>query len=341
MAKNTTSSALTAAALETATDTKLGKFTVDHWTMLNRFLIMGSESNTYYAKPEETAIKQVSSLERCIKLDGKRTIDEIVSVSDNGRAIKNDYAIFALAFALKIGSPETIKHGYANFNKVIRTGAHMLMFRAICKDLKKSGNGLRGAINKWYVNQDLDKLAYQLVKYQSRKVSGKDFSQRDSFRLSHTGYRNGHKQEGFTKNHSDLLYWVVKGEKREGGRLPKIVHAFEEAKVVTTPKKLVALIKEHGLTREMVPTAMLNDVDVWNALLQKMPMTAMIRNLGKMTSIGLLSKGSEAAKLVASRLVDEAYLRKSRVPPGSRTVGIEGLQIWPWCQGLFNLDASG
>ena len=44
-------------------------------------------------------------------------------------------------------------------------------------------------------------------------------------------------------------------------------------------------------------------------------MTAMIRNLGKMSSIGLLKPLSEYSKMVCDRLKDEAALKKARVHP--------------------------
>jgi len=46
-------------------------------------------------------------------------------------------------------------------------------------------------------------------------------------------------------------------------------------------------------------------------------LNAMVRNLGKMTSIGLIGPGTESARLVASRLADADYLKKSRVHPMS------------------------
>jgi 60 kDa SS-A/Ro ribonucleoprotein len=46
-----------------------------------------------------------------------------------------------------------------------------------------------------------------------------------------------------------------------------------------------------------------------------MPMTAMIRNLGKMTSIGLVSPNSEAAKMIGTRLEDANLLHKARIHP--------------------------
>jgi 60 kDa SS-A/Ro ribonucleoprotein len=58
----------------------------------------------------------------------------------------------------------------------------------------------------------------------------------------------------------------------------------------------VKLINAFDLPREAIPTQWLNEVVVWEALLERMPMTAMIRNLGKMTSLGLLAPFSDAKR---------------------------------------------
>ena len=54
------------------------------------------------------------------------------------------------------------------------------------------------------------------------------------------------------------------------------------------------LIDEFDLPREAIPTQWLNEAKVWEALLARMPMTATVRNLGKMTSLGLVSPFSDA-----------------------------------------------
>ena len=53
---------------------------------------------------------------------------------------------------------------------------------------------------------------------------------------------------------------------------------------------------------------------VWEALLQDMPMTAMLRNLGKMTSLGLFQK-PENLKIVVDALSDTSRLQKARIHP--------------------------
>ena len=46
-----------------------------------------------------------------------------------------------------------------------------------------------------------------------------------------------------------------------------------------------------------------------------MPMTAMIRNLGKMSAIGLLKPLSSHASLICERLKDETLIKRARIHP--------------------------
>ena len=55
--------------------------------------------------------------------------------------------------------------------------------------------------------------------------------------------------------------------------------------------------------------------EVWNALLHGMPLIALVRNPGKMTSTGLAQPFSDAAKLIVHKLGDEAVLKRARIHP--------------------------
>ncbi len=112
----------------------------------------------------------------------------------------------------------------------------------------------------------------------------------------------------------------VRGEDRVAkyaavGELPKLVQAFEQAKCASIAGEIVKLIDEFDLPREAIPTQWLNEAVVWEALLERMPMTAMIRNLGKMTSLGLLKPFSEAKRLIVQKLRDETALKRARIHP--------------------------
>ena len=80
-------------------------------------------------------------------------------------------------------------------------------------------------------------------------------------------------------------------------------------------KEVSKLIIASNLTREMLPTEFLNYAEIWDALLQEMPMTAMIRNLGNMSKVDLVTPMSNAEAIIKSRLRDQDKLKKARVHP--------------------------
>jgi len=80
-------------------------------------------------------------------------------------------------------------------------------------------------------------------------------------------------------------------------------------------RRVCEAIRTHALVREHVPTALHNSPEVWSALLVNMPLTAMIRNLGKMASMGMLVVGSDATATVLRKLRSEDELRSARIHP--------------------------
>jgi len=297
---------------------------VDDWQRLDRFLILGAEGGTYYIGESRLVKQNHDAIVRCIKADGQRVVARTIEISDGGRAPKNDPAIFVMALVATHGDNFAKAAAFAGLAKVCRTGTHLFHFAEYVNAMRGWGRGLRKAVAKWYNEKDADALAYQTIKYQQRD----GWSHRDLLRLAHPSEP--------TREHAALYRWIQTGMdglgEREVGRkvggelkkakypavagcLPELIQALEQAKTASSAKEMVSLIVEYNLPREAVPTQFLNDVAVWDALLAKMPMTAMIRNLGKMTNIGLVAPLSEAAKLVVARLMDADHLRRSRVHP--------------------------
>uniref|UniRef100_A0A914N2X9 TROVE domain-containing protein n=1 Tax=Meloidogyne incognita TaxID=6306 RepID=A0A914N2X9_MELIC len=82
-------------------------------------------------------------------------------------------------------------------------------------------------------------------------------------------------------------------------------------------KRCVELIKKYNFVREHVPTALLNSPKVWTALLQHMPMTALLRNFSKLATLGLLDDelNKECVDLVISKILNQEALQKARIHP--------------------------
>lgn len=317
-------------------------FTVSPWTALDRFLILGTEGGSYYAGESKMSQDNAKGIISLLGTDGVKVVDRVVEISDSGRAPKNDPALFVLALASAYGDDATRKAAFAALPKVARIGTHLFHYAMFVDGMRGWGRGLRNAIGAWYQNQPVDKLALQLIKYQQRD----GWSNRDLLRLSHPKTADAAR---------DALYsWATKGygempaEKQTS--LHDLVQAAERAKVSTDVNEVVSLIETYNLPREAIPTNFLNDKKIWKALLAKMPMTAMIRNLAKMTSIGLLDPLTAESKLVVDKLGSADALKQARIHPiallnalmtYNKGQGIKGSLSWSPNQRIVDaLDAG-
>ncbi|MBE2317854.1 TROVE domain-containing protein [Solirubrobacter sp. CPCC 204708] len=129
---------------------------------------------------------------------------------------------------------------------------------------------------------------------------------------------------------------VAVGEATDG-RLPALVAAFTAAQAAGTTAETARLVREHGLPREAVKPEHLDDAEVWAALLERMPMTALLRNLATLTRVGVIAPGSYGTDYAAEQLADAERLRKARVHPiavlsAMRTYasgrGVRGRHTW-------------
>lgn len=287
-------------------------FQVDDWKRLDRFLLLGSESGSYYVNEKNLTIDNAKAVERCIRQDGLRVVSQIIRISTDGRAVKNDPALFALAMCAGMGNLETRKAALCALPKVARIGTHLFHFAEYVEGFRGWGRGLREAVAKWYTDKPVDKLAYQVVKYQQRD----GWSHRDLLRLAHP--------KTDEKSRNAVFEYVTKGEGDIAGNDSLLtIEGFERAKAADNKRQIVGFIDTYGLTREMIPSQWLNEPDVWAALLPKMPLTALVRNLGKITSIGLIKPMSQEAGVILSKLSDTDYIHKSRLHPLSVLVALK------------------
>lgn len=281
-------------------------FAVDDWVRLDRFLILGSEGGSYYASERKLTIENAEVVKRCVAADGLRAVNRIVAISDSGRAPKNDPAILALAICTKKGDEATRRAAYAALPEVCRIGTHLHHFAEYMQAFGGWGRGARNAVGRWYAKMDAGKLAYQVAKYQSRD----GWSNRDLLRLAHP--------KAPTAEHAAIFNWVVKGEgpKTEWhrGSAVELLWAVDRAKTASA-QEIVRLIRDYRLPRECVPTEQLNSREVWEALLPHMKLEALVRNLAKMTAIGLLAPMSGATQLVCAKLADVEAIRAARLHP--------------------------
>jgi 60 kDa SS-A/Ro ribonucleoprotein len=171
------------------------------------------------------------------------------------------------------------------------------------------GRGLRAAVAEWYGGREAKDLAYQAVKYQQRDGWG----HRDLLRLSHP-------KATPESAHNAIYQWIVRSWDTVGPTPPAeralhLLWAFEQVKRAESKEEVAGLIHTYGLPREAIPTQWLAEPAVWEALLDAMPITALLRNLATLTRPGLLTDASEVTRRVAEQLTDAERLRRGRIHP--------------------------
>jgi 60 kDa SS-A/Ro ribonucleoprotein len=285
-------------------------FTVSPLERAKRFLILGSEGS-YYQSGAKLSKENAKNLIKLIE-SGHSTelVDLIVEVSTEGRAPKQDAGLFALAVASSHGTDSERTYAMSRLPEVARTATSLFVYVGYTQQFRGWGSGLRRAVAKWYLDKPVDKVAYQAVKYRQRE----GYTHRDIFRLTHPQTSDVALQ--------GLGEWILRGNAENA---PRIVKGFIEAQ--TAPEnKLPLLISEYGLSWEMLPTEALNNVKVWEALLDtpgSVPLGALIRQLPRLTRIGVIkSLGGKTSDIVA-RITDPEELAKARIHPVNLLVSLK------------------
>ena len=327
-------------------------YEISEWDALMRFLVLGTQGGSIYESEKDLTKQNLDNVIKAITSDGVRVVEMVLDVSDSGKARKNDMALFTLALCMKHGDAETKKAVERVYNSVARTGTHHLMFCNFIENMPGRGWGraVKRIVAGWYTSKEDEALAYQVVKYRNRE----GFSHQKALHRCHGGmntplYRwiagryNGVRdiKRGLGDAEVVTHYAQVLPQTEPGQNLPKtlsgtvlsvypkFLEGFLCAQELADTevdnqhtKRLVSLIGEYGLTHEMVPNAYLKQADVWVALLQNMPITATLRNLGRMTSLGLLDPFSENLQTVLDKFTPES-VKKARLHPLATLIGLK------------------
>ena len=275
-------------------------FALDDAARLRRFLILGADGGTYYTKAQTLAIDNAKVLERMAVADPRTLVDTIVEVSTGGAAPKQNPALFALAHAASV--PQAREAALGALPKVARTGSHLLTFADYVEQFRGWGRGLRRAVGSWYTARPVDRLAYQTVKYRRRG----GWTHRDLLRLAHPRTDDAAVRATFD--------WIAHGA--VGEAVPSLIEGFIKAQEADGARAWARLVRDYRLTWEMLPDAALSEPAVWEALLDVgVPMTALMRQLPRLTRLGLLPVMGGRTDEVCAQLIDPGRLRAARVHP--------------------------
>lgn len=280
-------------------------FVITDLERAKRFLILGSDAGFYASGAQLTADNAKALIRLAEGGQHRELVDAIVEVSVAGRAPKQDPALFALAIAASYGTAEERAYALEQLPRVARTATALFGFLTYVQGFRGWGRALSRAVAAWYTEKSVEQVAYQAVKYRQRD----GWTHRDVFRKAHPRTSD--------PAFRGLGEWILRGDVSQA---PALVQGFAAAQV-SESRALPSVVREYGLTWEMLPTEALNRREVWEALLDggqgsgSVPLGALMRQLPRLTRIGMIAPMTEATERIAARLTDPEALRKARIHP--------------------------
>ncbi|MFC8382312.1 TROVE domain-containing protein [Nocardia sp. NPDC057272] len=283
-------------------------FEITPQARVRRFLTLGTESGTFYVNAKALTADNAEFIIEYAAEHAADLVREIVEISTSGRAPRQNPALFALAAAASLGDVDGRRASFAALPLVARTGTHLFLFAGYAEQFRGWGRGLRRAVANWYLDKPIDDLAFQVVKYRQRE----GWSNRDLLRLSHPATTDDDRRR--------LFDWICgRAPELDGLALLDGFQRAQDAPVAQVPE----LVREYRLSWEMLPDAALNTASVWEALLDNgIPQTALLRQLPRLTRLGLLDPLGPRTAAICAQLADPARLRKARVHPVSVLIAL-------------------
>jgi 60 kDa SS-A/Ro ribonucleoprotein len=279
-------------------------FKVDDKSRLERFLILGTDKGTYYVGETDLTKQNVEVLSRVMKQDIGLYVRTIVEVSSQGRALKNDPAIFALAFAMASNDVKDKAVIRAAVPLVARTSTHLYRYGKFVDSLGGWGRAKRQSIADWYESKDSSDLAYQAVKYRQRD----GWTHRDLFRLSHPKGVDQYVGNFILGKESDAV-GAFDG--------PDYIAGFKALQNCKTLKEVLDGLEMFPfMPWETIPTEFLKSPKIWKVLFYQGHLRgqALVRNITRLARIGAFDDMVFAADY-AARLTDAEMIRKTRLHP--------------------------
>ena len=281
------------------------QFKADLWQQLRRCLLLGTAQGSFYANKHELTNDFADIVWQAVAINPQRVAAEIAYASD-GHAINNSAPLFALVLLSMDEAPAAKQAFQEVFLHVVRTGSHFYEWLSYTRSLRGFGKLVRTCGQAWLTKPDGKALAYQFLKYQQRH----GYTHRDALRLFHV--------KPPTPDHQSLYQWATQGWDTVPAAPPNeaMAQIWWYERVKRDPSLTLEAIRQGRLTHEMIAPIGQMDRAAWQLLFEDMPIGALLRNLGSLTALGVLTASKHKnLKHLAERLQSKRQLRQGRIHP--------------------------
>lgn len=281
---------------------------------LRRFLVLGTEGGTFYTTQQDLTRENATFLMDYAKREPIAYFAVLREANEGNITPRHSTTLFALAILWANTENGEVRQAIEDgFTTFVRTATHLMEFVTYVRMFRGWSRSLRRLVGSWYKAKNPGALAYQVVKYRQRG----GWTHRDLLRLAHPEVGPEHKT---------VIDYAVHGWPKDGnGTGIAVIDQFEAVKVGGITAKAA-----DALPWEALPTETLTDPNTWISLIKggRLPYTAMLRNLGRMTSIGVFDpKGSATAlRMVLDMLKNEEAIESARIHPFNALTALKTYQ---------------
>lgn len=294
---------------ETINSGEMLVYKLDDIERLKRFIFLGSENGSLHINKDILEYQNVMCLENLLDKCRYDDILEVINKCKN-TVYKNDYLIYILARSCSIRLDDDPLFWKKDFRsdcyklvlEICTIPTHLFLFIQLYgiinnKIYKTTGwnSHLKNMINEWYQSKSYNDLMYHVTKYQKRH----NWTHRDILRLSHI------KANDNTIN--DIFKYITKNKLNDSNPNLRYLIVYNDLKKESNVDKVVGYINEYNFVKEQIPYHLLNEAKVWVALIENMPITALLKSLNKITALNILNDYPEILELV-KRKIDTVYV---------------------------------
>ncbi|GAB1861055.1 60 kDa SS-A/Ro ribonucleoprotein [Camponotus japonicus] len=303
---------------------------------LSRFLYIGKEYANYqpgyWFAHNYFIAKNVPSIEELAGNEEKQLvpIELIIKAFDSNLVPHPETLVFALAVCCRQNKSEKLrKAAYDNVTNICASTQDFFLFikfaSKLCREKELNyhtqgwGQGLRKAINNWYLSKEPLDLAKCVTKYRSRY----GWKHKDIVKMAHTSANNPEK--------GVILKYIICGientrmaleDQSENPNINEILQYIENVKNFKRCEdeiRAAYLLETNGYSLEHVPGHLLKSREVWTSLISSMDTITLLNNLQRISNLGILLEASESGRLAVKRVTEQLtnaeLLAQSRIHP--------------------------
>ena len=300
--------------------------------------MLGFTGNSNASKTTALEIGMSDLMRRiCAHGEGLEAVALLTEIATNGRAARMDALLYALAYCTRVTEthcaiidPIPIRITPANaialrqaafkvVGEVCETPAMLYQFVQYHTKMgmtRGHGRGFRRAISHWFTSLHPKHLARCLSKGGKRH----GWSAQDIIRVGHVHVKATDSPAtafviNFFRKGVEAFDTPNRPDDEEYVDIRQFLLAYHTLQTCTSVQDAIVMIHSHRFCWEHLPTQLLAEPKIWAALVERMPLGAMIRNLGRLGKLELLKKGSPTAVYITHRLVNEVAIKLARLHP--------------------------